>query len=457
MIFSSCVFLEIKWVLNFSVQQFLIPKKERNQMVFGWGKRKQEKKPVEEIPQNKEIHLSDVPKIVSDLGILRETQTLAEINNLRNNTEPLIGDLTKIGNLLEKDNLSIDDIDKHLAIIVVRGKKQVIDVIKKDVVSLPKISSFDDAKKLNSALNNLLKKVGDVLGRQTRVIHIFAKKYASQLKENLEVMNSNHAEIRKLLKNFDSTQSLSKEILDSIKQIHSLTSSRQEKSQKITETDDHLSSLDAKISSIQSSVDEIKSSESYSKYTSLKQTLDEFANQKSKIKNQINTQFTKISRPLGRYEYASSLDKDQKNILSSLVSEPFDVLTSENKDSIIVILENVRKGITSGSISVKDVSKTSVQITETEESLDVFVKQISDYHQKYQELQNDVDSLMPSDLISLESDLAKNLSLNDELKMKSENFQGEIDEIDSIIPQLVSEIELKLREFSNTRYSVLVS
>ena len=30
-----------------------------------------------------------------------------------------------------EDNLKVDDIDKHLAIIVVRGKKQVIDVIKK--------------------------------------------------------------------------------------------------------------------------------------------------------------------------------------------------------------------------------------------------------------------------------------------------------------------------------------
>ena len=128
-------------------------------MVFGWGKKKQEEKPIEEIPQNKEISLVDVPKIVSDLIALRKTQTLSEINNLRNNTEPLIGDLIKIGNVLEKDDLKIDDIDKHLAIIVIRGKKQVIDMIKKDVVSLPKISSFDDAEKLNSVLNLILKKV----------------------------------------------------------------------------------------------------------------------------------------------------------------------------------------------------------------------------------------------------------------------------------------------------------
>jgi predicted nucleic acid-binding Zn-ribbon protein len=398
-----------------------------------------------------------VPKIVSDLSSLRKSQTLAEINNLRNNTEPLIGDLIKIGNLLEKDDLNMADVDKHLAIIVVRGKKQVIDMIKKDVVSLPKISSFDDAEKLDSVLNQILKKVGDVLGRQTRVIHIFAKKYASQLKDNLEVMNKNHSEISKLLKNYESTKSLSDEIDHAITQIKNSSDLRKEISQKIADTNEYLISIKEKITTIQNSIDKIKSSVNYVKYLALKNDLEQFTDQKLKIKNQINTQFTKISRPLSRYEYASSLDKDQKSILSSLVSEPFDVISSDNKDSIIIILENVRKGISSGSISVKDVDKTSSQITETEESLDGFVSQISNYHKKYEEMKNNVNSLMPNDLVSLESDLDKNSSLVSDSEMKSKTFQGEIDEIDSKIPKLVSEIEQKLRQFSNTRYTVLTS
>ena len=40
-------------------------------MVFGWGKKKQEEIPVEEIPQNKEVHLDDVSKIVTELYQLR--------------------------------------------------------------------------------------------------------------------------------------------------------------------------------------------------------------------------------------------------------------------------------------------------------------------------------------------------------------------------------------------------
>jgi hypothetical protein len=426
-------------------------------MVFGWGKKKQEEKLVDVVSQEKEVKLSDIPKIVTELDQLRKSQTISEIKHLRNNTVPLIDDLMKIGNVLEKDNLQVDDIDKHLAIIVVRGKKQVISVIKKDVVHLPEISSIDDAKKLDSSLNQILKKVGDVLGRQTRVIHIFAKKYASQLKENLAVMNKNHSEIHKLLKNYDYVQSTSDEITYILNQIKTLKATKLEKNQKIGDANQSEQSLDEKFSSIQNSIEKIKSSDNYKKYLHLKNEYDTFTSQKSKIKNEVDAQFTKISRPLSRYEYGSALDKEQKNILTKLVENPFDVIIPQNTDSIIVILENVRKGISSGSISVKDVDKSLSYITETEESLDGFVKQISEYLEKQEKMKNDLSSLNPNELISLEHELTKNISSKEDLQLKSETLQGEIDEIDSKIPQLVSEIEGKLRKFSNTKYTVLSS
>jgi len=424
-------------------------------MVFGWGKKRQEENLIEKTIQQKEIQLTDVNKIVAELNQLRKSQIISEIKHLRNNTEPLINDLMEIGKVLEKDNLKVDDIDKHLATIVVRGKKQVIDVIKKDVVNLPEISSIDDAIKLNFSLNKILKKLGDVLGRQTRVIHIFAKKYANQLKVNLEVMNTNHSEIRNLLKNYDSLKSTSDEIIDSLNQIKTLRETQLEKNQKISIANQNTQSLDEKITSIQTSIEEIKSSDNYKKYVDLKNTIDAFSAQKSNIKNEIDAQFTKISRPLSRYEYGSSLDKEQKNLLTKLVQDPFTVLLPQNKDSIIVILENVRKGISSGSISVKDVDKSFSYITETEERLDIFVKQISEYLEKHKKMKNDLNSLNSEELESLEYDLVKNTSFKEDSQLKSETFLGQISEIDSKIPQLVSEIEEKLREFSNTKYTLL--
>ncbi len=424
-------------------------------MVFGWGKKKEEEKSLREIPQENEIQLSDVSKIVTDLNQLRQSEILSEIKYLRNKTEPLIDDLIKIGNVLSKDNLKVDDIDKHLATIVVRGKKQVIDVIKKDVSHIPEISSIDDAKKLNTSLNQILKKVGDVLGRQTRVIHIFARKYANQLKVNLEVMNKNHDEINSLLKNYDSSKSSSDEITDAVNQIKVLKKKQLEKNQKIGNTNKITQSLDEKILSIQKSIEEIKSSDNYKKYIDLKNTLDAFSSKKSKIKSEIDTQFTKISRPLSRYEYGSSLDKDQKNILSKLIKNPIDVLLPETKDSVILILENVRKGISSGSISVKDIDKSLSLITETEETLDGFVKQILEYLEKYEKMKHNLNSLNSEELVSLEHELSKNISFKKDSQLKSKTFQGDIDEIDFKIPKLVSEIEDKLRQFSNTKYSVV--
>ena len=423
-------------------------------MVFGWGKKKQVEEPVERKRVNQEIELSEVPQIINDLRKLRESQTISEIKHLRNDTAPLIDDLMKIGIVLDKDDLNIDDIDKHLAIIVVRGKKQVIDILKKDVKTLIQVSNMDDAKKLDYFLTQLLKKVGDVLGRQTRVIHIFAKKYANQLTTNLKIMNENSDNITKLLKHFDSTQSSFDEIDEMLNKIESLKQDHVDKTKRNAEIQDNLKSLQEKNKSLQKSLDEIHASENYKNYVSLQNKLNDFIKQKSKIKSEIDTQFTKISRPLGRYSYASSLDKEQTRILSTLVDNPFDALIAANLDSIILILENIRKGISSGSISVKDTEKTLSQLTETEESLDGFIKKVSEYSTVFDSMEADLKNLKPQNLTSTENDISKTIDSENDARQKSKTILSEISEIESQIPQFTSKIESKLKIFSSTRYTI---
>ena len=423
-------------------------------MVFGWGKKKQVEEPVERKRVNQDIELSEVPQIINDLRKLRESQTISEIKHLRNDTAPLIDDLMKIGIVLDKDDLNIDDIDKHLAIIVVRGKKQVIDILKKDVKTLIQVSNMDDAKKLDYFLTQLLKKVGDVLGRQTRVIHIFAKKYANQLTTNLKIMNENSDNITKLLKHFDSTQSSFDEIDEMLNKIESLKQDHVDKTKRNAEIQDNLKSLQEKNISLQKSLDEIHASENYQQYVSLQNKLNDFIKQKSKIKSEIDTQFTKISRPLGRYAYASSLDKEQTRILSTLVDNPFDALIAANLDSIILILENIRKGISSGSISVKDTEKTLSQLTETEESLDGFIKKVSEYSTVFDSMEADLKNLKPKNLTSTENDISKTSESENDARQKSKTILSEISEIESQIPQFTSKIESKLKIFSSTRYTI---
>ena len=422
-------------------------------MVFGWGKKKAKSIP-EEISQQKEIKLSEVQKITLDLLDLRKTQTLTEIKSLRNNTSPLIKELAEIAKTLEKDDLKVEDIDKHLRIIVVRGKKQVIDVIKKDSNDLPEISSFDDVLDMSNVLNQKLKKMGDVLGRQTRVIHIFAKKYAEKLKEILAQMNSNHNEIQKLIKNFQDTTSDSFKITELLDRIKNLENDSLSKNQKISELQNDLDAFQNKIKNFQDSIEKIKSSELYSEFLKLNQKLSSLNDTKIQIRKEIDSQFTKISRALSRYEYGSALDKEQKLLLSQLVNDPFDVLTLENKNSIIIIFENVRKGILSGSVSVKDAEKSMSHITETEELLEEFIKKINTFAEQKNEIQDQLSIFDNAELSTLEKDLEKTLSNKHDTELKIPSLRKEIDENHTNIPIMVSKIENKLKRFSNTDYHI---
>ena len=367
----------------------------------------------------------------------------------------MIKEIAKIANTLEKDNLKVEDIDKHLRIIVVRGKKQVIDAIKKNSSDLPEVSSIDDIINMNNVLNQKLKKIGDVLGRQTRVIHIFAKKYAGKLKEILAEMNSNHIEIQKLIKNFEDTKSDSNEITIFFDKIKNLEDDSILKNQQILESENKLNSFQTQIKDSEASIEKIKSNEKYVEFLKLNQNLNSLNDTKRKIKNDIDTQFTKISRPLSRYEYVSALDKEQKSLLSLLANDPFNALTPKNKDPIIIIFENVKKGILSGSISVKDAEKSMSYLTETEELVGEFIKKIFDLVEQKQEIQNQISGFDNRELSNLQRNLEKTLNQKHDIEFKISSLRKEIDENQENIPKMISEIESKLKRFSNTDYNIV--
>ena len=144
-------------------------------------------------------------------------------------------------------------------------------------------------------------------------------------------------------------------------------------------------------------------------------------------------------------------------MLSELVANPSNVITTQNRDTVIIILENIYKGVMVGTISVKDVTKASFYITETKKSLDKFLNQISQYNKRYAELKEQLDAFLLNDLVALERDLAKNISFKDRDVLKSNTFQDEIEEMNSKISGLMSDIQDKVRETSNIRYILLMS
>jgi len=422
-------------------------------MVFGWGKKKKSQE-FETIQEEKEIKLDIINSRVEEIQNLRKKTIVAESKTFRKKIEEKLDVILKIIKDLERDDLNVDDIDKHLEILVVRGKKQVIDAIKKEnSEKLPDIKSYEDVLDLTELVTRKLKRIGDALGRQSRVIHIFAKKYAGKLKSHLSVLNSDRSELQSLVDNYkklnDDASDISKKIIKYNESKNKLATN----DKRITDTKNSIQEFEEKIENTLKNISKLKSGEEYLKYTETQKKLESLT--PKQIQSKIDSQFTKISRPLSRYEYGSSLDKPQKVLMEKLIVNPYNVLTLENKEDIIKILSSVRKGVEGGSISVKDHQKSLSSIDETIEMLAEFVKEKSEFAEKKDALQREIDSFDISQLKQKEDFLTKTNIDKSDAESRIRRLEQEIEEIKKSLPEILMDIEIRLRRISAIKYHVM--
>src|SRR3990170_2450709 len=424
-------------------------------MVFGWGKKKNQE-PETSIQEEKKIRLSEIKSTVDEIQSLRAKTIITEIKSFRKNIEENLDAISKIIKELEQDNLHVDDIDKHLEILVVRGKKQVIDTIKKEnSEKLPDIKSYDDVLALAELLTQRLKRIGDVLGRQSRVIHIFAKKYANKLKDHLAALNSDRSKMQTMIDKHTKFIDEAAQVVQKITNYDESKMKLKETEKRITDMKNSIEGFEGKIDQTRKSILKLKSGIEYLKYQETQKKLDSLSSEQNQIKSNIDFQFTKISRPLGRYEYGSSLEKPQKILMEKLVVNPFDILTTGNKNDIIKILSAVRKGVEGGTISVKDPEKSIASINETIEMLDGFVQKILEFTDKKNNLQKELELFSMHELKQNEDFLVKTNIEQSDAELKIQRLEQEISEIKKSLPEILMDVEARLRRVSSTKYHVV--
>lgn len=395
-----------------------------------------------------------VPGIVSEYGQHRRRQAISEIKDIRDSVEPMIEELIGMGRDLERDDLNVDSIDKHLGIIVVRGKKQVLDVIRRSVAPLPAVDSIESAAKAESELRQLLKKMGDVLGRQTRVIHLFAKKHANRLKSNLEVMNSRHSEMRDILNRHNRADSESGEIVEAASGLARRRDDLRKKSQRVRDMSAEFALLESRVSELKSELAGIKSSKEHETYLGLLSDIEKCDAQMSQIRVEINAQFSKISRPLGRYEYGSSLDKEQQKILAGLVADPAGTVNPGNAETISVIFSNVRRAVATGSISAKDVEKTIAMLAETADMVGPLAGRVAECAGRRRELAGRARSAKPADLDECETKLSKAVSQHGDVGHRMGALRAQIKDDNSAILEMSADLQMRLRQHTGIRYEI---
>ena len=424
-------------------------------MVFGWGKKKPQKQEPGISIQKKQILLSDVPNAVNEILSIRTKTIIAETVTFRNKINSSCKTILDIAIDLERDTLKVDDIDIHLKRLVERGKKEVISVIKREsIVKIPEINSYEDVKNFNALAGRILKKIGDALGRQSSVIHIFAKKYASKLKGDLKVMTDGNDEVTTIITNHSELETKIEQILETmnkIEQSKKLIVDLGEQQKLAKKTIDDLTTM---IDRDENMINDIKNSSKYAEFLQINENLDSLSSEKNKIKNEIELQFTKISRPLNKYVYVSALDKPLKKLLTNLIANPYDVLIDTNKQDIVQILESTRNGIQSGSVSVKDTQKSLSQIDETLSLLSGFIVKISNFNSSKNDIESKLLAFSNDELRQKESNLS--MHHNDKLSLESKikSIEEELTSTAEFIPKSVKSVELILNQISAVQYII---
>ncbi|MGI0073920.1 MAG: hypothetical protein ACREA3_08915 [Nitrosotalea sp.] len=424
-------------------------------MVFGFGKKKNTDSLASTAKQGKEMFLADISSFLKEHESPRLSKVLQGVKNIRSEIE---SDRKNINNTIlefEEDDLNLDDVDRNLKAVVKRGKDAVASTVKKEITSrLSNIESYDDVLAFNVEVSQILKRIGDVLGLHTRAMHVFARKYAEKLKEEIAHLAQNRNLLQSLIDEYENFRMNSDSIVEMIRKIDVLGLEITQKSKRLTEINNETDEMKKNITTLEHDILEFVSKKEYHEFLEIKRKIDSLSIEKNEIKNKINAQFSKISRPLSKYSYISSFEKPMKKMMEELVADPYQVILSQNKSAIIEILEATTKSVLAGNVSVKDSDKSVQQIEETINRLDEFLMLKEAFNKKMSSLESNLHIFDAELLESKEKNLQKAKSNLTDLESASKKIEKEIEQNKSQINSLKSQLEISLNQLSHTKITI---
>ena len=421
-------------------------------MVFGFGKKKNADSVTSTAKQEKEIRLADISSFLKELESPRVSKVLQGSKDIKSEIEL---DRKNINNTIlefEEDDLNLDDVDRNLKTVVKRGKDAVVSTIKKEITSkLSSIENYDNVLAFNVEVSQILKRMGDVLGLHTRAMHVFARKYAEKLKEEIAQLAKNRNLLQSLIDEYENFRMNSDSVVEMVRKIDALEHEIMQKNKRLTEIDAETDATRKNITTLEREILELQSRKEYQEFLEIKRKIDSLSNERNEIKSKINDQFSKISRPLSKYSYISSFEKSIKKIMEDLIADPYQAISSQNKSAIIEILEATTKSVLAKNVSVKDYDKSVQQIEETINRLEEFLILKDTFNKKVSSLESNLQIFNAELLESKEKNLQKAKSNITDLESASKKIGNDVEQNNVQINSLKSQIQTSLNKLSSTK------
>ena len=418
-------------------------------MVFGWGRKKAPPPKIEVV----EIRLEEAPRIAGDVLAKRSEGIVTEAANTLHRTNELIRELVRICGDLERYDLDLDMVDKRLQPLAVRGKKMLVDALHKNAVEMKPIDTPEDIAQVSGELEHRLKRLGNILGKQTRVIHTFAETYAQRLVQILEEVESNRQSMMNLSGRHISDEGVANAVTGGVANVNAMKTSAIENIQRCEEAKDEMEDLNIRMARQESDIQAFRESEEYTHLLAMRQRLDAYEVEKSRLAAEISTQFTSISRPLGRYERVSA-DKEQTALLYRVRKSAYDVMNPDDAEGVMSLLGGVRRAVASGTISVKDTDKALDAIARTSDAIPGYTERVVKMESTLSRTRDMIRDAEPVRLHKMEKDMESMLEARETANQKATETMAAAAAAAASIPEEVSQVQRALLRLTGTRYDI---
>lgn len=402
------------------------------------------------------IRVSDVPMLLEEVSRVRGRALVAGAASLQEAMEPRLEKLCKILDELEEDDLDTEDADRRVQAIVERGKRQIISIIGQEArATMPDVETPDDAVALAEATARMLKKTDDVLHRQSRLIDAFAKKYTGRIRPVLEATRDDYTALRELVVGQALTAEKAGRLREEIARMDRSASSAERLRARAAELDSRLGGLRRRGAEIAGGIEALKSSPEHAALGRLRGELEAVRGRRDAARRGMSDRFTKISKPLSRYEYVSAMDKEKMALLRAVIDSPFEAVASSGAGAVAEILGAAKKAVESGSVTVKDKAKAVHMLDEEAGRLAACEEDAAAMSREEGAIRARIAEADTGRLSSLESDLAANRAEADDTESKVRQMRAEADEADARGPEFLARIEALVSEVTGVRYTVL--
>ena len=150
------------------------------------------------------------------------------------------------------------------------------------------------------------------------------------------------------------------------------------------------------------------------------------------------------------------VDKEIKDLTAKLASTPYDVLDENNLSGIKNILDSIITGVDTGSVSVKDVSKSKESIAEIKNTLPSLINTKSTFETKKNDLLTKLENFDLKSLQNEENNLKREEDNINDILTKLTSFEDETLELTNSLPGIIRQIEMNLKDVTSISYIVSV-